>query len=117
MRLKVGDVLVEVERGGKRRERTVAKVGRVWAQALGCRVAVEPNADGTYTIDNHGFGASRRAYLGHHALDVSLWKTSAINAVRKAVDWQSNKTFSVETLEAALVLFGIEHEPAPKVAP
>lgn len=117
MKLKVGDVLVELERGGHRRERTVTKVGRVWAYALGIRVAVGPNPDGTYTIDNSGYGASRRAYLGHHALDVAAWKSSVTTELRKAFDLNSRRSFSVETLEAALALFGIEHEPAPKVTP
>lgn len=117
MKLKVGDVLVELERGGHRRERTVTKVGRVWAYALGIRVAVDPNPDGTYTIDNNGYGSQRYAHIGHHALDVAAWKTKAMAELRKATEWNSHRKFSVETLESALTLFGIEHEPAPKVMP
>lgn len=117
MKLKVGDVLVDLERGGHRRERTVTKVGRVWAYAFGIRVAVGPNPDGTYTIDNNGYGSQRYAYLGHHALDVATWKAKAVTDLRKTLEYGSHRRFSVETLEAALTLFGIEHEPAPKVTP
>ncbi len=116
MKLKVGDVLIEVRRGGQRRERIVTKVGRTWAYTLDGRVSVEPDADGaTHCPDLHRPDAA--VYTSHHAADVSAWKSDALAAVRKRIEWTHASKFSAETLQAALTLFGIEHKPAPKVTP
>lgn len=116
MKLKAGDVLIEVRRGGRRTERTVTKVGRRWAETLNGRVSVEPDASGfIYCPDTHTSDAE--VYVSHYAADVAAWKSGALAAVRKGIEWTYSSKFSVETLESALTLFGIEHEPAPKVTP
>lgn len=112
-KLKVGDVLVEVLRDRTRRTFPVLKVGRLWATTLHGRVNMQPDAFGRCAVDTGGYGSDRKVYVSHHAADVALWKRKALTELRRCVDRLNAETLRVETLEAALTLLSVEHEPAP----